>query len=53
MLLEKAARDKKGVEEKKAAEEIEELQNKVENSHSLWTRSCVVASEITFLPSSS
>ena len=29
MLLEKAARDKKGVEEKKAAEEIEELHNKV------------------------
>ena len=31
MLLEKAARDKKGVEEKKAAEEIEELHNKVGN----------------------
>ena len=29
MLLEKAARDKKGVEEKKATEEIEELHNKV------------------------
>ena len=29
MLLEKATRDKKGVEGKKAAEEIEELHNKV------------------------
>ena len=29
MLLEKASRDKKGVEEKKAAEEIEELHSKV------------------------
>ena len=32
MLLEKASRDKKGVEEKKAAEEIEELHGKVSTS---------------------
>lgn len=32
MLLEKASRDKKGLEEKKAAEEIEELHSKVRKS---------------------